>query len=134
MDQAKSKAIKDTPLTKVESASLFNGRNSFVSIKGKDEESKPLFAFIPQLNQKQNESDQKQPETHYVYADQGFTKDEIIKQWGSNCQNCDLDEVTIGMLNNRVVWEIIYERDNRLIFQTYRFDTGELYDSISFNQ
>ncbi|SEP66802.1 Uncharacterized protein YpmB [Piscibacillus halophilus] len=127
-DEAIEQAFAETPINSVTSSSLFNGRQSYVVITGEDEEGNTLYVFVPQINSEEEED----AEIKYVQSDEGLTENEMLEQWESNCEECDLDSIQLGVLNNRYVWEIIYERQGRLYFQTFRFDNGELYDSISF--
>ncbi|MGP4071918.1 cell wall elongation regulator TseB-like domain-containing protein [Piscibacillus sp. B03] len=131
-EETLNKAISETPLVGSNSYSLFNGRHSYVVIEGIDDDERSLYAFVPY--DLEEEGEENLPEVNYVYQEEGLNEDEMLEKWSSNCEQCKLDEMNLGIVNNRVVWEMIYERNQRLYFQTYRFDNGELYDSISFRK
>ncbi|RPF55794.1 uncharacterized protein YpmB [Aquisalibacillus elongatus] len=123
INQAKS----NSPIETVEGVRQFNGQSSYIVVTGQNENEKLLHAFIP-------DSNDEELEVEWVEAEEGLTEEEMLTEWRNNCSQCDLMSITPGIMNSRYVWEIIYEENNRIYFQTYRFINGEIYDSISFNK
>ncbi|GEL76181.1 cell wall elongation regulator TseB-like domain-containing protein [Tenuibacillus multivorans] len=118
-------AINESPLTQEESVGEFTGEQAYMVVTGKNEDDERIHVFVP-------ENAEESPQ--WVSSSEGISKEEMRQKWSQDCGNCHLNSMNLGILNNRYVWEIIYEKNNRLYFQTFRFSNGELYDSISFSQ
>ncbi|TFB23990.1 hypothetical protein E3U55_04030 [Filobacillus milosensis] len=122
-DKALEEAKAASSLEDVNQSYIYNGDQSYYVFTGNTPDQDEIHVFVPQ-----GESG----EVEWTEASEGLTQEEMKQKWSSACEQCDLLDMNLGIMNNRYIWEIIYEKNNRLYFQTFRFINGELYDSISF--
>lgn len=120
-------AVQYSPIEKALLVYIFNGDDSFFVVKGENDEGEIIYSFIPQQFTDEEE-------VIWINESEGISEQDILNKFRNQCQSCELHQISPGILNNRFIWEIIYEDQDRVYFQTYRFSTGELYDSISFRK
>ncbi|WP_343782550.1 DUF5590 domain-containing protein [Alkalibacillus silvisoli] len=120
-------ALDYSPIETVEKDYAYNGEEDYTVVQGIDEDER-YYTFVPK-KEELNEDD-----VEWILEDEGITEEELISEWRKDCSNCKLLNVTPGIMNDQFIWELIYENENRMYFRTFLFETGELYDSISFNK
>ncbi|SRR5690554_3203849 len=126
-EQAIEYSILYSPIEEALETYTFNGEKPYDVIKGENESGESLYVFIPKNLTHTDE-------IKWIEEEAGLKKDDLLNRFRTNCSNCSLIEINPGILNNQFVWEVIYEQNDRMYFQTYRFSNGELYDSISFRK
>ncbi|PKR78824.1 hypothetical protein CEY16_03465 [Halalkalibacillus sediminis] len=126
-DEAIEVALKETPLTEASDTRTFNAEHSYVTVFGEDESDNGLIVFVPIEEEADSTID-------WVEQSNGLTEKEMLDEWRESCSDCDLKQIVPGKMNEQFVWEIIYTNQSRYYFQTFKFETGELYDSISFSK
>ncbi|MGM8213947.1 cell wall elongation regulator TseB-like domain-containing protein [Bacillaceae bacterium W0354] len=120
-------AMNHAPIEQVTSTYFYNGEQSYTVLKGDNNDKEIIYVFVPKNISNSDE-------IKWIEQSEGLTKEEIISQFNNSCNHCDLLQVTPGILNDQFIWEIVYETNERILFQTFRFTNGELYDSISFRK
>ncbi len=131
---SKQKAIQNSPLVEVSEVTRFNGEHAYDVVYGKTEENQPGYAFVPIVNEKDDEVDQEeeqQLETLFVLEEEGIREQEMLAKWKENCRNCTLEKMTPGIANDNFVWEIIYKNEqDKFVFSYYLFSTGSLLEQL----
>lgn len=120
-------ALETAPIEQVETDYVYHGDEAYTVVLGQSEE-ESLYVFVPQ-------KDSLNPDdVSWTSANDVMSKEEIRNKWQQSCSNCDLLSITPGMMNGRYIWELIYEENDSMVFRTYTFEEGDVYDSISFSQ
>ncbi|MRG88277.1 hypothetical protein GH754_18640 [Salinibacillus xinjiangensis] len=130
---SKQKTIQNTPIESVDEVVRYNGEKSYDVVFGQSEDDSKGIAFVPIL--KDEAKDENQEKITYVKESDGVTEEEVTSSWRSNCPSCELISVTPGIDNGHIIWEIVYRNeDERYVFESYLFKSGELYEQFKFRK
>lgn len=124
MEVDKSKAIEiamtQTKLMTVEDFSVYNGKESYYVVKGKNNQDVDIYVLINK-------------ETQKVVVKQlrhGISKEEALAKAFSTIPSSHV-KVQLGIENHIVLWEITYLNEaNKLNYYYIDFETGELLKKI----
>ncbi|MDV2580803.1 hypothetical protein [Alkalibacillus haloalkaliphilus] len=120
-------AVDHSPIETIEDDFYYNGEQTYTVVQGVGDGER-YFTFVPKKDNLEED------DISWVLESEGVSKDDILSEWQQDCSNCNLLHITPGIMNERTIWEVVFEDDDRMYFRTYLFETGELYDSISFSK
>lgn len=126
VDEYADLAFEHGEIETIDESFEYHGENAYFVYLGENSDEKAYYIFVPKSKN--------MDEMITVEEEEGLTKDEMLSRWSEDCSNCDLKSISPGIINDQLVWEIIYTADGRYYFQNYYFQDGEIYDSISFRQ
>lgn len=114
-DEAIARAKKDGYIEKAIETSSYHRKESFIVIKGINDEDETVFVFVPE-----------EGELTVVKADDGITEKQARQLLRERVQYKRIMSVQLGIEDGSPLWEITYIDDkDRLTYYYLDFKTGE---------
>jgi len=113
--------LNQTAITEIEKIEQYNGSASFHVIFGKNAEDEEKLIFYPL------EGNEKSLTT--IDRDEIIPEEDIVNQWQSSCDGCEIVKVTPALENNEALWEITYKDKNQ-----YAIEYVSIYDGSPVEQ
>lgn len=120
--KTKSDVLKQTELVEIDHVERFQEIDEYHIVFGKTEENEEQIVFVPKTNEDE--------ELTIVNLTDIISKEEIEKQWLSQCKQCKLISIKPAILNQTPLWELTYYDDSN----RYVFDYVSLYDGSDFEK
>lgn len=115
-------AKQETGINHIETVRRYNGQFPYDVIAGNDEQGEEVFVFVPVHGD--------QP-IQVVGQSEGYSREEILSVWRSQCNQCTLIQMTPGYEDGRAIWELIYtDVNDQYVFEYYYFHSGKLYEQF----
>ncbi|GGA61493.1 hypothetical protein [Ornithinibacillus halotolerans] len=124
--QVEERVLNNTDLSSVTTIETFQSEAFFWIARGTTEADERLIVFVPE----DQESDL------IIVNEAEVLLEETIKNgWKENCNNCDLVEINPAIVNNKLLWEIIYyDESDRYVLEYVSMSDGEKYEELRFKK
>lgn len=117
--------IQQTSITDIEKIEKFNGEQAYHVVYGKTEDGSEKIIFYPLAGS------EKQLTT--VDADEILPESKMIGMWQSECPSCQLVKATPALLDNELLWELVYyDEENHYVFDYRSIYDGSHYEDIRY--
>lgn len=114
---AETIAKKETDMKKMDSFQLYNGKESYYILEGKNDDNEEIIVWINENNHQVIQRTKKD----------GLTKQEALNILLSKQSPEKINDVRLGMYDGLPVWEIYSHTDNdSLNYHWIDFETGEI--------
>lgn len=127
MDHTISVILEQTAIKEVKDIDLFSGEESYHVLLGEDESGEEKIIFYPLAG--------KEKKIHSVSMDEVISKGSIYSDWKENCENCTFVEINPAIINEEMLWEIIYyDEYNRYVLDYVTMDDGTRVEQYRFTK
>lgn len=122
--ETKDRVLKNTELTEIEHLSRFQGKTGYHIVFGSTKDHREEMVFVPVNHRKDSEK------VTIINTKDIINKQNITRQWKSQCNQCELVKITPAMVDKKPLWEVTY-KDNA---DRYVMDYLSIYDGERFQQ
>ncbi|RCW64940.1 hypothetical protein [Saliterribacillus persicus] len=120
LNEVEAYVKEESAIVQISEIDRYHGDMLFHAVKGKTEDGKELLVFFYE------EDDVKEIITYEM--DNLMSKEEIMNNWSSTCDGCELLGSSFGMDNEVPVVEIKYiDQEERLVYEYVQLSNGESY-------
>lgn len=120
-NETKKVILDQTSITQIIEIERYHGEQPYHIIYGKTENGEERIIFYPLKGKRKNITSI--PEKDIL------SKEEIISLWSNHCNRCKLINITPGIINEHVVWELTYYDQNNLYYIDYMsINDGSVYE------
>lgn len=121
-EETKRELLSQTSVTEITNIENFNGEKAYHVVHGKSEEGSEQIIFYPLEG---NEKTLTTVDTADI-----LSRSSMINMWQSNCDSCELVKITPALLDDEILWELVYyDEENR-----YVYDYRSIYDGSSYEE
>ncbi|MCF3941616.1 cell wall elongation regulator TseB-like domain-containing protein [Oceanobacillus alkalisoli] len=121
-EATKRELLKQTEITEISKIENFNGEAAYHVVYGKSEEGNGKIIFYPL------EGNEKTLTT--VDSTEVLAPSSMIDRWQSDCRTCQLVKITPALLDEEILWELVYYDEN----DRYVFDYRSIYDGSDYEE
>lgn len=121
-DETRRELIKQTSITEITSIVNFNGESAYHVVYGENEEGKGQIIFYPLEGEEKTLT--------IVDVADILPEQAMISKWKQDCSGCDLVKITPALMDNEVLWEIVYYDEN----DRYVFEYRSIYDGAHYQE
>lgn len=119
-EETKRELLKQTEITEITKIENFNGEAAYHVVYGKNEEGKGKIIFYPL------EGNEKTLTT--VDSTEVLSPSSMIDMWQTDCSACELVKITPALLDDEILWELVYYDE----YDRYVFDYRSIYDGSRY--
>ena len=124
-DATSKEIVQQTPITEVSKIEKFSGEEAYHVVFGKNAADEEKIIFYP--------LDGNEKTLTTIDAKDIVSQTAMLDHWKSDCGQCELINITPALVNNEVLWELIYyDQENRYVFDYRSIYDGSRYEEIRY--
>lgn len=125
-DKTAAEILKHTAITDIIKIENFNGEKAYHVIYGIEDDVKKI-AFYPLEGEER--------ELIIIDAEDIIPEARMIEHWMADCNACKLVDITPAILDENIVWELVYyDENNRYVFEYRSIYDGSHYEEIRYSR
>lgn len=124
-EETEKELLNQTNLTDIIKIENFNGEEPYHVVYGEDEDNEKQIVFYPL------EGNEKTITT--VDASEVISDRNMLSMWQEECNSCELVKITPALLEDDILWELVYyDEENRYVFDYRSIYDGSQYEEIRY--